>query len=167
LFDTLKSFAGKAAGAMRKVAHSPFGKLALSAGGVAIASKFGSDAGMLFHSASQSLHLADLEDTQADEYDQQAQNAEDDGNQQLAMEHRQTAQLHRNLAAHYRSMHEKHKQRYNDESESDFDDDYNQNVAPKLHEHARKHYPEKINDDDGEESDDGNDGDSDDDGDQY
>jgi len=166
LFKKIGGFVKKAAPVIQKVVHSPLGQMALQAGGAAIAAKAGPEAGALFEGAATSLHLADQADAQADDYEQQAQQAEDDGDNDLASQHRATAKMHRETAKNHRENHQRQKEEYERVHSRNFEEDYQEHVAPHIAHHAKKMYAEHFEDDDdgGDDSEDDDSGDSGDDG---
>lgn len=142
-FDSMKS-------AAKKAAHSDIGKMALTAGGAAVAAKAGPNAGAMFQGAAQSMHLAKEADADADEADADAKEATNKGDHETAAQHKTKAAMHRATAAKHREDHATKKKAYNDAG-GNFDADYEEHVAPKIKAAVQKQAAEESDD---EESDD-------------
>lgn len=130
-FDRINAMAKKARSSFKKVAHGPFGQMAMQAGGAAIAAKGGPQAGAMFQGAAQSMHLADQSDDAADDSDQDAQQAADDGDDDTSAQHKVTSAMHRATAAGHRADFAKKRKAYNDAG-GNFDDDYETHVASRI-----------------------------------
>jgi hypothetical protein len=160
--DSLKKAAGKASKSLQKAAHGPIGKMAMQAGGAAVAAKYGPEAGGMFQGAAQSMHLADEADAAADEADANAAQAEDDGDMDTAAQHKTTAKMHRATAASHRADHAVKKKAY-EAAGGNFDADYAEHVGKKLKKAAAK-YQDDDEDDSDSDGDSGDDSDGDGDG---
>lgn len=151
-FDSLKKMGKKAQKAVQKVAHGSIGKMAMKAGGAAVAAKMGPDAGSMFQGAAQSMHLADEADAAADDADQAAQQATEDGDDAAATAHKTTVAMHRATAKAHRADHAVKKKAFEDAG-GNFDADYAKHVASKI---------EDAVENQGDDADSGNDADEDD-----
>lgn len=160
-FDKIKAMGKKAQKAVQKVAHASIGKMAMKAGGAAVAAKMGPDAGSMFQGAAQSMHLADEADAAADDADQAAQQATEDGDDAAAAAHKTTAAIamHRATAKAHRADHDVKKKAYEDAG-GNFDADYAKHVASKIEDAVENQGDDADGDDDAggdDSSDDSND----------